>query len=52
MIEKPTEITIAHIDVVVMPNGEIICKGNRIGWYKDFAKYLHRPEPTQTKEVK
>lgn len=37
-----TEITIAHLQVVVMPNGEIICKGKTVGWVDQLGKYLSK----------
>ena len=36
----PKAITPAVLDVVVMPNGEVICMGRTIGWVKDLGKYL------------
>lgn len=36
----PEEITLATLEVVVMPNGEIISNGKSLGWFKDFKKYL------------
>lgn len=38
--KQPTEITPARLSVVVMPNGEVICLGKTIGWFKDLQKYL------------
>ena len=40
MEKQPEEITLATLEVVVMPNGEIICLGKTVGWFKDLAKYL------------
>lgn len=40
MEKQPKEITVCHLEVVVMPNGEIISKGKTIGWFKDFKEYL------------
>jgi len=34
------EITLCNLEVVVMPNGEVICHGKTIGWTKDLKKYL------------
>jgi hypothetical protein len=39
--ENPKEITIARLEVVIMPNGEIICLGKTVGWFKDLHKYLN-----------
>lgn len=40
MKEAPSEITPATLDVVVMPNGEVICLGKTVGWIKQLGKYL------------
>lgn len=40
MEKQPDEITLCTLDVVVMPNGEIISAGKSLGWFKDFRKYL------------
>lgn len=38
--KAPKEITVADLEVVVMPNGEVICGGKSIGWVKVLGKYL------------
>jgi len=40
MKEQPTEITVCNLECVLMPQGEIICSGKTIGWFKDIGKYL------------
>jgi hypothetical protein len=43
MQENPKEMTLAKLDVLVMPNGEILCEGLTIGWVKqevNIAKKL------------
>ena len=40
MEKKPEEITVCHLEVVVMPNGEIICLGKTVGWFETHKKYL------------
>lgn len=40
MMKTPKEIMIAHLEVVVMPNGEVICGGNSIGWVSKMEKFL------------
>lgn len=32
MEQAPKEMTLAKLDVLVMPNGEILCEGATIGW--------------------
>jgi len=39
-LEKPEEITVAFLEVVVMPNGEIIHEGQSLGFYDQKSKYL------------
>ena len=36
----PKEITVCNLNVVLMPNGEIICLGKTVGWFKELKKYL------------
>jgi hypothetical protein len=36
----PKHITPATLDVVVMPNGEIICYGKTVGWVKELGKFI------------
>jgi len=47
MLEKPKEITLCTLSCIVMPNGEVVCIGKTIGWYKDLKEYL-----TEDKERK
>lgn len=35
MKEAPKEMTLAKLDVLVMPNGEILCAGNTLAYVKD-----------------
>lgn len=37
---------IKHLEVCVMPNGEVICLGKTIGWVKDLGKFLFEPRIT------
>ena len=39
-MKAPNEITVCNLEVVVMPNGEVICSGESIGWVKRLGKYL------------
>ena len=34
------EVTLCNLEVVVMPQGEIFCKGKTIGWFREFGEYL------------
>lgn len=40
MTRAPKEITLCNLEVVVMPNGEIICAGVSIGYLRKFGKYV------------
>ncbi len=40
MKETPEVVTLCNLQVVAMPNGEIICAGKTVGWFKDIGKYL------------
>lgn len=40
MMGKPDRITLAALEVVVMPNGEVICNGQTLGWVSTLGKYL------------
>lgn len=44
MKKRPEEITLATLDVVVMPNGEVLFLGKCLGWVSpggsDIGKYL------------
>ena len=40
MDKAPDQMTICNLEVLVMPNGEILCMGKTIGFVKDLGKYL------------
>lgn len=41
MIKKqPEEITLCTLEVVLMTNGEVICLGKTVGWFKMLKDYL------------
>jgi len=40
MEKQPEEITVCQLEVVLMPNGEIISLGKTVGWFKDYQKFL------------
>lgn len=42
--DQPNEIKICTLDVILMPQGEIICMGKTIGWFKDMKKHLNVKE--------
>lgn len=41
MKKCPENITLCTLDVVVMPNGEVICCGKTLGWFKELGQYLN-----------
>jgi hypothetical protein len=40
MEQQPKVITLANLEVLVMPNGEVICIGKTLGWFNELHKYL------------
>ena len=40
MKKPPEEMTICNLQVLLMPNGELLCLGKTVGWFKEFKKYL------------
>ena len=43
-MKAPKEFTLCNLEVLVMPNGEILCLGNTIGWVDKFSKVLSPKE--------
>lgn len=50
MTKQPTEMTIAKLEVLIMPNGEILSLGKRVGYFKEFAKSLSDPKDAITNQ--
>ena len=44
MEKQPESITVCQLEVVVMPQGEIICAGETVGWFKTLGKHLTEKE--------
>ena len=42
-MKHPTIMTVCSLQVLLMPNGEIICEGKTLGWFDRMSKYL-KPE--------
>lgn len=40
MKEAPNEMTLADLDVLVMPNGEILCNGISLGYVDQLGSKL------------
>lgn len=40
MEKQPEEITVCNLSCVLMPQGEVICRGKTVGWFKDLKSYL------------
>jgi len=40
MKEKPKEITLCNLEVVVLPNGEVLCLGKTVGWFDKLKDFL------------
>ena len=55
MNQAPDVITLAHLECVVMPNGEVICHGRTLGWIAELGRFLtqkidpSRPLPSKSK---
>jgi len=47
MDKIPETIVVCTLECIVMPQGEIICKGKTLGWFKDFKEYLTEKEEKQ-----
>ena len=53
MIDKqPEEITLCNLEVLLMPNGELICLGNTVGWFKNVKEYLTVKEDDKNEKSK
>ncbi len=39
--EQPDTIIPIKLGAILMPNGEIICMGNCIGWFEDLKDYVY-----------
>lgn len=48
MENLPEEIILCNLEVVLMPNGEVICCGKTVGYFKDFKKYLSEKKNEKT----
>jgi len=42
MKKKPKEMTVCKLEVLVMPNGEILCLGKTLGWFQEFKEFLSK----------
>lgn len=42
MEKLPEEITVCKLQCILMPQGEIICGGKTVGWFKDLKPYMER----------
>lgn len=44
--KPPKEITVGYLNVVLMPNGEVICLGKTVGWIPTIGErnlYVEAP---------
>ena len=48
--EEPQEPIVCYLEIVVMPNGEIIHAGKSLGWFRNHKKYVY--VAIQKKEAK
>lgn len=47
MKKVPESITVCKLDCLLMPQGEIICKGGTIGWFKNLKEHLSESTPLE-----
>lgn len=40
MTKAPKKIVLAYLEVVVMPNGEVLCFGESLGWVAKLGRFL------------
>ncbi len=40
MKKLPKKMELCELEVLVMPNGEVVCLGNSIGYFNDFKTKL------------
>lgn len=46
----PDEIKVGYLQVLLMPNAEILCNGETIGWYDPLHKYIYEEVVKEEKE--
>lgn len=39
-MKTPHDITPALLELIVMPNGEVLCLGKTVGWVKTLGRFL------------
>jgi len=44
--KQPGEITPVVVGAVLMPQGEIICMGKTLGWFKDMKDHVYEQPET------
>ena len=47
--DAPDVPTLAYLEVVVMPNRELISVGKSLGFLRSFGKHVHLPEELKEK---
>ena len=48
MKKLPKEITLCKLECILMPQGEVICCGKTVGWFKDLKSYLELDQSETT----
>lgn len=48
---QPENMTICQLEVLVMPNGEVIFLGKTVGWFEQLKDYLSIAALAQTDEA-
>lgn len=54
VIDAPEDITVAYLQVVLMPNGEIISCGRHLGWLNDdyAGKFVYQEPESKALKAK
>ena len=42
MEKIPENLEVSYLEVIIMPNGEVITLGKTIGWFDNLRNYLHK----------
>ncbi len=49
MEKLPERITVCRLQCVLMPQGEVICEGKTIEWFKDLKRHLETETEANSK---
>ena len=52
MKKQPESMVVCNLEVLLMPQGEIICRGKTLGWFNEFKEHLSIPKKENLKCAK